>query len=191
MPSMMTSPLSLWESLSLSIGSTPSTPDIPGINGKNVTTCRQVLPGEKKTGKKIVIIGGGLIGCETGDFLAQKGKEVVLTFPEAAPMTLEVVDRSIRNVLLERLATGKVKILAGVKQFQEINSQGIKIVDQEGNEIFLEADNIVLAAGAKPDQTLAELLRGKVSELYEVGDCVEARRIADAIEGGAEAGLQI
>lgn len=175
----------------VAVGSTPFVPDIPGIKGENVISCQQTLSGEREAGDKVVIIGGGLIGCETGDFLAEKGKKVVLSFPEAAPMTLEVVDRSISKVLLKRLEVEKVKILAGVKQFREITPRGIKVIDKEGKEIFLEADSIVLAAGAKPDKTLAQSLKGKLSELYEVGDCVGARRIAQAIHEGAEAALQI
>jgi 2-enoate reductase len=125
------------------------------------------------------------------DFLAEKGKKVVLALTEAAPMTLEVIDRSIQKVLLDRLGAEKVNIVVGIKQLREIIPQGIKVIDKGGNEILLEADSIVFAAGSRSDKTLAQSLKGKVSELYEVGDCVEARRIGEAIHEGAEAALQI
>lgn len=64
-------------------------------------------------------------------------------------------------------------------------------MDKDGKEVSLEVDDIVLAAGAVPDKTLFESLKGKVSELYEVGDCVEARRIQEAISEGAAVGLRI
>ena len=57
--------------------------------------------------------------------------------------------------------------------------------------IFLEADNIVLATGTRPNNSLTKLLKGNVPELYEVGDCVEPRRILEAIHEGAEAALRI
>ena len=175
----------------LAVGSTEAFPDIPGIHGENVITCRQVLSGEREIGDKVVVIGGGSIGCETADFLAEKGKSLLVVFPEEAPMTIGVVDKSIRKPLLERLLKNKVKVVAGVKQFQEINKEGVRLIDREGNGLFLEADNIVLATGAKPNKTLAQSLKGKVPELFEVGDCIEPRRLLEAIHDGAKVGFQI
>ena len=94
----------------LAVGSTEAIPDIPGIKGENVVTCREVLSEVRETGNKVVVIGGGSIGCETADFLSEKGKNVVVVFPEAAPLTLTVVDRTIKKPLLERLERKKVKI---------------------------------------------------------------------------------
>jgi 2,4-dienoyl-CoA reductase-like NADH-dependent reductase (Old Yellow Enzyme family)/thioredoxin reductase len=175
----------------LAVGSAEAIPDIPGIKRETVITCREVLSGERETGDKVVVIGGGSIGCETADFLSEKGKNVIVVFPEAAPMTLTVVDRSIKKPLLERLEKKKVKILAGVKQFKEITPKGIMLIDGEGKELFLEADRIVLATGARPNKALAQSLRGKVAKLFEVGDCAEPRRLLEAIQEGAEAGLKI
>lgn len=175
----------------VAVGSTEFVPDILGINNENVISAREVLSGEKEAGNEVVVIGGGTTACELGDFLAEKGKNVVLAFPEAAPMSIGAVERSIRKVLLERLKEKKVKILAGVKRFSEITQKGISLVDKEGQEVFLEADNIVLAAGARPNKTLAQSLKGKFSKVYEVGDCVEARRLKEAIHEGAEAALEI
>lgn len=175
----------------VAVGSNPFKPDIPGITGENVVSCRDALLGEIAIGDKVIIIGEGSIACETADFLAEKGKSVVLALTEAAPITLEVIDRGIRKVLLERLQAEKVKILPGIREFKQITSEGMRLIDREGNEVFLQADNIVLAAGARPDKTVAQSLKGKVPELYEVGDCVEARRISEAIHEGAKAALQI
>jgi len=175
----------------LAVGSTEAIPDIPGIKGENVVTCREVLSEVRETGDKVVVIGGGSIGCETADFLSEKGKNVVVVFPEAAPLTLTVVDRTIKKPLLERLEQKKVKILAGVKQFKEITPEGIRLIDGGGNGLFLETDHIVLATGARPNKNLAQALQGKVSKLFEVGDCVEPRRIMESILEGAKAGLQM
>jgi pyruvate/2-oxoglutarate dehydrogenase complex dihydrolipoamide dehydrogenase (E3) component len=175
----------------VALGSTEALPDIPGVDGENVVTHRQVLSGERKTGDKVIVIGGGSIGCETADFLAERGKNVMVVFPEAAPMTLTVVDKSIKKPLLERLEQKKVKIVAGVKQFKEITRKGIRLIDREGDEVFWEANTIVLATGAKPDKTLKGTLKGKIPEILEVGDCVEARRLLEAIHEGAKAALDI
>ena len=175
----------------VAVGSDPFIPNIPGIDGKNVIDSRQVLSGDKKTGDKVVIIGGGSIGCETGDFLAEKGKKVVLAFPEAAPMTLEVMDGPIMKMLLKRLWEKSVSIVAGVKEFKEITSEGVRLTDREGKAVFLEADSIVLATGSRSNKGLAQSLKGKSFELHQVGDCVEVRRMTEAVHEGAEAGLEI
>jgi 2,4-dienoyl-CoA reductase-like NADH-dependent reductase (Old Yellow Enzyme family)/thioredoxin reductase len=175
----------------LAVGSDPFIPEIPGVNGANVIDSRQVLSGDKKAGDKVVIIGGGSIGCETGDFLAEKGKKVVLAFPEVAPMTLEAVDGPTMKMLLRRLEEKSVRIVAGVKEFKQITPEGVRLIDGQGKAVFLEADSIVLATGARPNKGLAQSLRGKSFELHEVGDCVEVRRMTEAVHEGAEAGLEI
>jgi len=73
------------ESVIVAVGSSPAVPDIPGVKGKNVVNCREVLAGEKKIGKKVVVMGGGYVGCETCFFLANKGVDVTLVFRSAEP----------------------------------------------------------------------------------------------------------
>ena len=84
---------------------------------------------------------------------------------------------------LDKLKEYKVKIYPQV-QYGQITPKGIKLTNKEGKEVFLEADNIVLAAGATPDKALGESLKGKYLEFAEIGDCVEPRRIREAIEEG-------
>jgi len=57
------------DSVIVAVGSSPFIPDIPGVKGKNVLTCREVLSGQKKTGKKVIVMGGGYVGCETASSL--------------------------------------------------------------------------------------------------------------------------
>jgi thioredoxin reductase len=124
-------------------------------------------------------------------FWLKRGRVRCSPYPEEAPMILQVVDWSIRKMLLERLGKKKIKILAGVKQLGKTTPKGMQLTNNEGGKVFFEADSIMIAAGARPDQTLAQSLKGKVPELYEVGDCVEARRLLDALHEGAEAALNI
>jgi len=76
-------------------------------------------------------------------------------------------------------------------QYEAITAEGLVIRDQEGRKRKLEADTIVLAAGAVPRAELAEDLKGKVPEIHLVGDCLEPRRILEAIEEGAKVGRQL
>lgn len=179
------------EAVVVAIGSYPFIVDIPGIGGAHVIGFSDLLSGKKKVrGKKIVVWGAGFVGCEVAYFLAEKGKDVTLVFPESEPAP-DVPYPDIRKLLLKKLEENKVKIEAGVKQFREITSSGIPVIDKEGRDIFIEADNIVLATGARSDMTLAQSLKGKFLNLYEVGDCVEPRRLLEAVHEGAEAALEI
>jgi 2,4-dienoyl-CoA reductase-like NADH-dependent reductase (Old Yellow Enzyme family)/thioredoxin reductase len=182
------------DSVVLALGSSPLIPDIRGIErgmkeGK-ILDYREVLTGEKMIGNKIIIIGGGYIGCETALFLAEKGKEVTLAFRSPEP-ALDIVDPDNRLPLLKKLKESQIKIEMGVKEYSEILPGGIKFTDQNGHEVFCKVDNIVISAGDRPDKTLAQSLKGVVSELYEVGDYVEVRRILEAIHDGAKAALNI
>src|SRR4030042_855556 len=66
------------EAVVIATGSTPLIPDIPGVKGENVVNHREVLDGIKKTGGKVIVLGGGYLGCATALFLTEKGKEVTL-----------------------------------------------------------------------------------------------------------------
>jgi len=171
-------------------GSVPFIVTIPGINGRNVVGTREVLSGERETGNTVAVWGAGLVGCETAYFLAAKGKKVIQIFPEPAPSPDSPVARD-RDFLLKQMEENKVVFEVGVREFKEITPKGIKFIDKEGNEALLEVDTVVLATGARPDNALAKSLAGKVPELYEAGDCVEARRLYEAIHEGADVALKI
>jgi NADPH-dependent 2,4-dienoyl-CoA reductase/sulfur reductase-like enzyme len=175
------------ESVIVAVGSSPFIPDIPGIMGENVLNCREVLSGEKKFGKKIVVIGAGHVGCETCFFLAENGANVTLTFPEPA---LEVKYWMFKKYFQDKLKEDNVKIFPQVR-YQNINRDGLKMTTREGEEIFLQADNIVLAAGSTPDKALGELLKGKYLDFAEIGDCVKPRKIREAIEEGIWAAVAL
>jgi 2,4-dienoyl-CoA reductase-like NADH-dependent reductase (Old Yellow Enzyme family)/thioredoxin reductase len=172
-------------------GSKEAFPDIPGVEGANVMTCRDVLSGVRKTGAKTIIVGGGYIGCETAHFLTENGASVTIVSRQEAPMANEVIDLSLKKPLLDILNKTRIKTILGVRRYKEILPQGISLIDQDGKELFLEADSIVLASGARPDNGLAESLRGKVPRLFEAGDCVVPRRLLEAIHEGANAALEI
>ncbi len=171
-------------------GSIPFIPDISGAQGENVINYKDVLEGKKDAKNRVIVIGGGYIGCETALFLSEKGKEVTLVFRSPEP-ALDVLYPDNRIPLLRRLKECQIKIEAGVKEYKEITQRGIRLINKDGDEIFLEGETIVFATGSKPCNELAKSLRGKIPELYEIGDCLEPRRIMEAIHEGADAGLRI
>jgi len=168
-------------------GSNPLIPKIKGIDCCNVVFAEDVLSG-KEVGQKVVVIGGGLVGCETADFLVEKGK--VVTIVELLDEIATGIGASLRIALLHRLNTNNVTMVAGVK-CQQISERGVVIINQEQREETIASDSVVLAVGAKANVELLKSIQGAIPEIYAVGDCVEPRRIINAVSDGHRIGLFI
>lgn len=169
-------------------GARPLIPEIPGVDRANVVTAIEVFTGIKEVGEKVVIIGGELVGCETADYLSEKGKQV--TIVRRGPQMAVNLFPMNRESLLARLTQKGVTLLTEVR-YEEITDRGLVITDKEGKRRTIEADTIVLAAGATPNTELFESLEGKVPEIHLAGDCLKPRRIMDAIHDGARLGREI
>lgn len=173
----------------LATGSVPLVPEIPGTARNKVVTALDVLTGKASTGEKVVVIGGELVGCETADFLSEQGKK--LTVVRRGPEMAGKMYPSNRQALLSRLKRKKVTMITGIKQYKEITEAGLVVVDSGGKTRTLEADTIVIAAGAVRNDLLAQDIRSKVKEVHLAGDCVEPRRVLEAIHEGARLGREI
>jgi 2,4-dienoyl-CoA reductase-like NADH-dependent reductase (Old Yellow Enzyme family)/thioredoxin reductase len=172
----------------LATGSTLSVPDIPGSRRDNVALASDVLAGKEEVGDRVVIIGGELVGCETADYLTQKGRTV--TVMRRGPHMAVGVNQQARENLLARLRKNRVTTLTGVT-YEEITDKGLVITDREGRRQNIEADTIVLATGANPNTQLAAELKHLNVSLHLIGDCVTPAKIADAIRDGARVGREI
>lgn len=170
-------------------GVLPSIPDIPGVERENVVLATDVLLGRKDVGEKVVIIGGEMVGCETAEFLADRGKKV--TVVRRGPRMATKVGAVQRVRLLARLAEKGVSLLPGVQKYEEITDAGLVLIDRDGQKRTIEADTIVIAAGAKGNIELAKQLEGKISSLYVIGDCAEPRDIMEAIDEGFRVGCEV
>jgi 2,4-dienoyl-CoA reductase-like NADH-dependent reductase (Old Yellow Enzyme family)/thioredoxin reductase len=172
-------------------GSTSFVPEIPGVEQKKVVSAWDVLAGKTRIeGRKVVVIGGSMVGCETGEYLAEKRNHVTIIKirPGAAAADMQAVHRMI---LLERLETFKVTILSN-QEVKRIADNGVLIRDKGSNEErMIGADCVVLALGARPERTLTDSLEGKDLELYCIGDCEEPRVIKEAIYEGSMIGRKI
>ena len=166
--------------LILASGATPLIPDIPGVGQDNVVTAVDVLTRRKAVGETAVIVGGGMVGCETAEFLADLGKKV--TIVEMLPKIGSDYGATYRHVVLRRLRKTGIKMETNV-MVEEITDGGVK-AKRDGIPKFFPGDTVVLAVGFKPNKELGEKLGGKVPAPYSIGDCVEPRRIREAIEEG-------
>ena len=146
-----------------------------------------VLAGKVEVAGKVAVIGGGLVGAETAEFLAHKGCEVSI---------IEMTDKIAAQESTTIIPTMMADFAAhGVKQFTQttvkaINEAGVVASDAEGNEVVIEANTVVMAVGSKKNAFDVE---GVTVPVYYAGDCAGERTadIANAIRGGYKAANEI
>lgn len=165
----------------IATGSIPHIPDIQGIKGPNVITLDDYLWQKPELGKEVVVLGG-TEGAEVSVSLARQGKKVTLVSEAADVVQAPYLYNPIRVALLKSYLAGDgVKMITDAK-VTEVAKDGVKIVDKEGKERFIKADNVISAFGRKAFDELAKALEGKVPELYKIGDCVRPSYIFRAID---------
>jgi 2,4-dienoyl-CoA reductase (NADPH2) len=188
--------------LIIATGGTHEIPEIPGINRRNVVTSKalhQRLKGFLRffsprvlrwltkfwmpLGKRVVIMGGNIQGCQTAEFLVKRGRKVTIvdTAKEIGDGLLETF---IKPHLLNWLDEKGVTMLSGVK-YEKITDKGLTITTNEGKRKTFKADTIVTAMPLQPNTELLKSLDGIVPEVHAIGDCKEPRLIVDAIADGA------
>jgi len=129
----------------------------------------------------VVVAGGGLVGCETALFLAQRGKKV--TIVEILGMVLRGINHNNRDYLLKLLVDAGVQILTEMN-ILEISDEGVTVADKSGAKTIIRAETVVLAVGLTPRKNSWGSLRDKITEVYAIGDAVEARNVKNAIWEG-------
>ena len=136
-------------------------------------------------GKRVVIIGGRIQGCELAEFLVKRSRQV--TIVDSVDALGDGMTGDDRFQLFPWFVKKGVKRLLGVT-YNEVTNKGLTVTTKEGKELTLEADTIITALPLQPNTKLRESLEGKVSETYFIGDCIDPKLIADAIAAGATMG---
>jgi len=152
-----------------------------------VVTALEVLSGAKEVGERVIIVGGGMVGCETAEFLAQRAKKVVIL--EMLGRMGNDIGPTTRWVVLRRLKEASIRTETKA-EVMEINEKGVR-VRRNGNLEFFEGDTVILAVGMKANNEIKRRLEGKVKQLEVIGDCVKPRRIKEAVEEGFEVGIKV
>lgn len=163
----------------LATGAKPLVPSLPGLEESGAVTAWEVLSGAAETGKNVLIVGGGLVGCETAEFLAEKGCQVALV--EMMEELARDQSPTLRGELLRRLENNQAITLRTGTEVIALGRGRATLRHKDGEETLENLDTVVLAAGAVPHNPLEGELRGKVKELYAVGDCYAPRNAAEAI----------
>jgi 2,4-dienoyl-CoA reductase-like NADH-dependent reductase (Old Yellow Enzyme family)/thioredoxin reductase len=168
--------------LIIATGSKPLVPPIAGIDRKNVITAAEALKGAK-VGDKVVVVGGGLVGCETADYLAAQGKDV--TIVEMLRHTARDIGPAARFFLRRRMKEKGIKIMTSTT-VEEIADDGVKVKTGEGSQVLGSVDTVVLSTGAESVNELEPAVKGIVSEVYVIGDACKPGKILAAVEQAAD-----
>lgn len=165
----------------MATGSAPIRPEIPGLERMQVKEAQEILDGEP-FGGNVAIIGGGAVGCETAEFLADHGAKV--TIVEMQDEVAKDVGMLERILLLQRLAKKGVTLLPKTV-VTDVTPEGEVVIQKEYRQELLKGFNtLVYAVGYQPVAELEEVLRKKGVAYIKIGDCIEARKAIDAIWEG-------
>lgn len=168
----------------IATGSSVYRPDIPGLDKPIVVTAIDILLGKAEPGNETVVAGGGVVGCETALYLALKGKKVtVVEMLSAVACDVPTISGTLAAKLIDNGVTIRtnLKIIA-------FTDQGVTGIDRDQNLVTVAGDGVALAMGLIPQAGLYEELRGKVRELYLIGDSAQPRRVGEATRDGYRVG---
>lgn len=155
----------------------------PFASSEKIVTARDVLAaGTPLPGRKVVVVGGGSVGCECAEYLAEAGNDVtVLEMADTLAADMDVVSR---DDILERLGKLKVKTVTDCS-VRSLDTTGVDC-ERGGRAERVEADLIIVAVGARSDVSLEQAIReAKVASYYVVGDANRPGKLIDAVHQAA------
>ena len=178
-----------FEAVINAVGAHSAAPRIPGIDGVNVADAWKVLAGEQQVYGTVAVIGGGMVGCETAEYLAARGCKVSV---------IEMMDKiaagestTILPTLLENYKT------YGVEQYpshkvKEFRMDAVVCENKDGAEVTIPCDYIVLAMGARSNEFDTVALEAANIPVYAIGDAAgKAADISNAIRTGYDTACQL
>jgi len=176
------------EVLILAIGSNYIQPSMPCSHKANICTASDVLLGKKTIGNRVVVIGGGLIGCEIALYVGEVFNKSVTVVDMLDELFVGLYS-SNRKALKARLDKAKVDQHTGW-HVDEITATSVLCTDKKWQRHELKADTIILALGLEPAKG-GEEFDNLAPEVYKIGDCVKGRRIYNAFEDAWRVALSI
>ena len=176
------------DALIVAVGSEPFIPPIPGIDGENVVLVNDYYLKQKQVGSTVVILGGGLSGCECAVHLAREGKQVHLVGRRSEV----AADANVRHrpALLRELDTQGVVLHTGCTGLQ-VTAEGLLCRDQSGNEYLIPGETVICAVGQRSRRAAADALLDAAPMVRLIGDCVRPANITAAVYEGYHAALDL
>jgi 2,4-dienoyl-CoA reductase-like NADH-dependent reductase (Old Yellow Enzyme family)/thioredoxin reductase len=169
------------------IGAQPAAVDIPTDFPEKIASAWAVLAGQQVPGQKVLVVGGGMVGLETADFLVSQGKQVVLI--ELLDQLGQTITPTARATLLSRLASQNVQTITGVL-LEYWGHNGVLLRKRDGSVLLLpDIENVVVAVGARSNRLKFPKLTG--IDWKRVGDCERPRDILAAVCEAAEVAIKL
>ena len=178
------------DALIIAVGSAPLVPPIPGLDGENVTVVNHYYLEKDKVGGEVVVMGGGLAGCECAIHLAQEGKQVRLVEMrrELAP------DANVRHrpLMLRQMdeLSGNLTVYTGHKALK-VTAEGVVCTDRDGNEVLIPGRSVICALGQRSRTDVVEELQDAAPFVRVIGDAAKVSTITNAVYWGYHAALDI
>ena len=162
-------------------------PLLKGIKGRNVLTACDALKQIDIVGRKVVVIGGGLVGCEVALWLTNHGREVIIVEMMDRILDSVFISHSNKMMLMDLIKHHNISVRTGVC-VQEITDASVEIMDGNSEAESIEAETVISAIGYLPEQELYNKLRDQYVNLHLIGDASKVRNIHNAIWDGYEVG---
>lgn len=175
------------DALIIAVGSAPIVPPIPGLDGDNVIIVNDYYLTPEKVTDQVVVLGGGLAGCEMAIHLAREGKQVHLVEmrTELAP-DANIRHRPLMLKEIDRLVT----VHTGYRGLK-VTEEGVLCADTAQNEVLVPGTTVICALGQRPLTGLVEELRDCAPYTAVIGDCNRVSNITNAVYQGYHAALDI
>ena len=177
------------DALIIAVGSTPLVPPIPGLDGENVTIVNNFYLEKEKVGEDVVVMGGGLAGCECAIHLAMDGKKVHLVEmrSELAP------DANVRHrpLMLNRMAelSDNLTICTNHKALK-VTAEGV-VCEKDGQEVLIPGKSVICALGQRSRTVVVEELYDTAPFVRVIGDAARVSTITNAVYWGYHAALDV
>ncbi|OKP92977.1 FAD-dependent oxidoreductase [Paenibacillus sp. P32E] len=176
------------DALIIAVGSAAIVPPIPGLNGDNVVVVNDYYLEKDKVSDSVIVLGGGLAGCEAAIHLAQEGKTVHLVEmrTELAP------DANIRHrpIMLKEIEKNNIQVHLGYKGLR-VTQEGVVCAEPNGEEVLVPGTSVICALGQRARRNVVDELLDCAPYVAQIGDCVKASTITTAIYQGYHAALDI
>ncbi|MBI4773912.1 MAG: FAD-dependent oxidoreductase [Deltaproteobacteria bacterium] len=207
-----------YDAVFLATGAESLVPDIPGMDAPHVVQAWDVLKGTARTGRNVVVVGGGAVGLETGIYLAKKGaltpqqlyflmlhdaespetlKELMgrgakkVTVIEMTPELGRDIGRSTRWTVLKKTKLYGVTLLNNTKLL-EVRPDRVVVRDKADEIVEIPADTVVMAVGARPANRLYREIEAMLpGRVRVIGDAESASNAAGAVEAGFRAAMEL
>ncbi len=175
------------DALIIAVGSNPIIPPLPGMDSEKVVVVNNYYLEKEKVGERVVVLGGGLAGCECAVHLNQEGKQVSLV--EMRDTLAPDCNIRHRPILMQKIREGVEVYLntAGLA----VTEEGLKVKKEDGSETVLPADTIICAVGQRANRADVDKLRNAAPFVREIGDCIRPANITKAVYEGYHAALDL